>query len=424
MPSSRRFSDEYAMRCEIACRGVRSRRDLAADLEFALVGAVDAAEQSRELGAPRAEQPGEAHDLAGRDGQVGRIDRAAATEALGVHEDRGIRFVDDHRAGALLEVVEDGELLADHLLHEVDAQQLLDEVLPHELAVAQHGEAVADLVHLVEEVRDEEDRDALLLQRADDAEELGDLVGVEARGGLVEDEHLRLHVDRSGDRNELLHRERVVAEERPRVEVEVEAREQFGGAAAHRPPVDRAEAARLAAEHDVLGHRQVRQEVDLLVHRRDARCLRLGGAAERHLLAREGDGAGVDAVDARERLDERGLARAVLAHERVHLAGEHAEVDAVERLHAGEGDRDALHLDDRRGDGCLGHESLHRGCGGIRSVRCRGSRVGHGGCAAWTPAHPPSRERADAAASARSELSTGGRAGPRSPAPGRTSSPR
>ena len=105
----------------------------------------------------------------------------------------------------------------------------LDEVVADELAVAQHGEAVADLVDLVEEVRDEEDRDALLLERADDAEELGDLVGVEARGGLVEDEQLRLHVDGAGDRHELLHGERVVAEQRPRVEVEVEAREQLGG---------------------------------------------------------------------------------------------------------------------------------------------------------------------------------------------------
>ena len=201
--------------------------------ELARVGAVDAAEEARELRAAGSEEAGEADDLARGDRQVGRVHRTAAPELRRLHEGRGIRFVDDHRAGALLEVVERGELLADHLLHEVDAQQLLDEVLPHELAVAQHGEAVADLVHLVEEVRDEEDRDALLLQRADDAEELGDLVGVEARGGLVEDEHLRLHVDRTGDRHELLHRERVVAEERSGVEVEVEAREQLdrsGGA--------------------------------------------------------------------------------------------------------------------------------------------------------------------------------------------------
>ena len=276
-----------------------------------------------------------------------------------------LRLVDDGRTGALLEVVERGELLADHLLHEVDAQQLLGEVLPHELAVAEHREAVADLVHLVEEVRDEEDRDALLLQRADDAEELGDLVGVEARGRLVEDEHLRLHVDRAGDRDELLHRERVVAEQRVRIDVEVEPREELRRAAAHRAPVDRTEAMRLPPEHDVLGDRQVREEVDLLVHRRDARGLRLRRPAERDHVAREGDRAGVDAVDTGERLDEGGLAGAVLAHERVHLAGEHPEVDAVERLHTREGDRDAAHLDDRDGRfGVIGHAALRRVVGG------------------------------------------------------------
>ena len=156
----------------------------------------------------------------------------------------------------------------------------------------------------------------------------------------------------AGDRDELLHRERVVAEQRRRVDVEVEPREELGRPAAHRAPVDAAEAARLAAEQDVLGHGQVREEVDLLVHRGDAGGLRLGGAAERDLLARERDRAGVDAVHAGQGLDEGRLARAVLAHERVHLAGEHAEVDAVERLHAREADRDAAHLDDRRGAAC------------------------------------------------------------------------
>ena len=43
-------------------------------------------------------------------------------------------------------------------------------------------------------------------------------------------------------------------------------------------------------------------------------------------------------IDAGQRLDQRGLARAVLAHEGVHLAREQAEVDFVERFDAGEVD--------------------------------------------------------------------------------------
>ena len=50
----------------------------------------------------------------------------------------------------------------EHRVHQVDPEELPGEVLADELAVAQHGHAVADLVDLVEEVGDEEDGDAAL----------------------------------------------------------------------------------------------------------------------------------------------------------------------------------------------------------------------------------------------------------------------
>jgi hypothetical protein len=57
-------------------------------------------------------------------------------------------------------------------VHELDAQDLAREVFAHEGSVAQHRQPVGDLVHLVEEVGDEEDGDAVVLETADDAEEL------------------------------------------------------------------------------------------------------------------------------------------------------------------------------------------------------------------------------------------------------------
>ena len=65
-------------------------------------------------------------------------------------------------------------------------------VLTDELAVAQDRHAIADFVHLVEKMRDEEDRDALVAQPADEREQRLNLVGIEARGGLVEDQHARV----------------------------------------------------------------------------------------------------------------------------------------------------------------------------------------------------------------------------------------
>ena len=49
-----------------------------------------------------------------------------------------------------------------------------------ELAVAQHGVAVADLEHLLEAVGDEDDAEALRLEVADDAEELLHLASAES----------------------------------------------------------------------------------------------------------------------------------------------------------------------------------------------------------------------------------------------------
>ena len=108
-------------------------------------------------------------------------------------------------------------------------------------------------------------------------------------------------------------------------------REQLAGAPAHRrASAIGAEPAGLAAEEDVLGHGEVRAEVDLLVDGADPGGLRpAAGRRSDTLLAVERDRARVDAVDAGQHLDQGRLAGAVLAHQGVHLAGEQPEVDAV-----------------------------------------------------------------------------------------------
>ena len=85
-------------------------------------------------------------------------------------------------------------------------------VLADHRTVAQHGHPVGDLVDLVEEVRHEQDRDALVAQHPHDPEQLRDLAGVQAGRRLVEDQHPRVDGDRAGDRHQLLHRDRVAAE--------------------------------------------------------------------------------------------------------------------------------------------------------------------------------------------------------------------
>ena len=243
---------------------------------------------------------------------------------------------------------EQRQLLADHLGDEFGAVEFGSQELADVPAVAQDRDAVADRVHLVEEVRHEQDRHAAITELTDDGEQLLDLGGIEARRRLVEDEHLRIGDHRTADRHQLLHRQRQRRQRQPGVEMmQAELGERLLGAAMGRLPPDPEWSADLVTEHHVLADREVRAQVDLLVHDRDAGRLGVGGAVEPALLAVDHDLPGVDGVDAGQCLDERGLARTVLAHEGVDLARQQPEVDRVERLDAREGDRDAAHLDDR-----------------------------------------------------------------------------
>ena len=94
------------------------------------------------------------------------------------------------------------------------------------------------------------------------------------------------------------------------------------GRAAHRAPVHRREAAAGRVAHeDVLGDGQVREEARLLVDDGDAQRSGVGGPVQLRRRPVEEDRAGVGLVDAGQDLDQRALAGAVLADERVDLAG-------------------------------------------------------------------------------------------------------
>ncbi len=80
-PSDRRFSLEKAILWSIAWRGVRSLVRLGAHAHVAVIGGVGAEQQAGELGAARAEQTGDADDLALEDLEVDGLDAALAAQA-------------------------------------------------------------------------------------------------------------------------------------------------------------------------------------------------------------------------------------------------------------------------------------------------------------------------------------------------------
>src|SRR4051812_49767725 len=97
----------------------------------------------------------------------------------------------------------------------------------------------------------------------------------------------------------------------------------------HGPPIEEAEFPLLAAETDVLGDRAIGNEVDFLVDRADAGRLRLLRRGDRGGVTVEQDLAAVAVVISREDLDHRGLAGAVLADQRMHLAAADFERSAA-----------------------------------------------------------------------------------------------
>src|SRR5690606_7703253 len=125
------------------------------------VRAIGAVEQPGELGAPGSEQPREPDDLAVMDVEIRRLDGAPASEALGGQQGLLGAAIALLLAAVATQGAKRVEVLADHLPDERVAVELAREVLALVPAVAQDREPVADRVDLVEEVRDEEDRDAL-----------------------------------------------------------------------------------------------------------------------------------------------------------------------------------------------------------------------------------------------------------------------
>ena len=103
----------------------------------------------------------------------------------------------------------------------------------------------------------------------------------------------------------------------------------------------------LAAEEHVLEHRQRRDETRLLIDGTDAVLPRLLRRQRSDLLAGDENVAGIGGLRAGHDLDERRLARSVLADECVDLGREDLEGDVVERGDAAVVLRDAARSDER-----------------------------------------------------------------------------
>ena len=198
-------------------------------------------------------------------------------------------------------------------------------------------------------MRDEHDAHALVPQAAHEGKELFHLHIVQGGGRLVEDEHLAVHVHRAGDGDHLLHGQGVFLQVARHIHGQVELLHELARAGDHGLAVDGVHLRhRLAADEEVLRHREVGAEVDLLIHGGNAALLGLqrGVVAHGPFNALHADLARLKIVHACQTLDQRGLASAVFAHQRVDLALAQGEIHMVQRLDPREGHGDAAHGQD------------------------------------------------------------------------------
>ena len=148
-------------------------------------------------------------------------------------------------------------------------------------ALAHDGDPVGDREHLLEPMRDEDDRASRALRARDDVEQPLDLAGAQRSGRLVENDEIGVERQRLGDLDELALRRGEVAHlgvERQRVLLP-EIGENLAGAAPHggrdsRP--GRPSSGRKIFSSD----RKIGRETGLLHHHRDAGVKRLARAAQ------------------------------------------------------------------------------------------------------------------------------------------------
>ena len=204
-------------------------------------------------------------------------------------------------------------------------------------AVAHDDDAVGYGEHLRQAVRHEDRGHASRLQGAHPIEQPLGLAPGQRGGRLVEDQKPDPLRERSCDQDQLLGGKVERAHLGFRLDIDTESGEDVCGlgiayARSTKPQRDGS-----APKIHVLRHGQVRADVDFLRYQGDAGALGLGDVFRRIGRAGDSDGAFIAArgVNARQNLDQRRLAGAVLAEQRHDLTLRQIEIHTVDGSDAG-----------------------------------------------------------------------------------------
>jgi hypothetical protein len=207
-----------------------------------------------------------------------------------------------------------------------------------ELAQAQHGHPVGHGLDVGQIVRDDDDRDALALEPADEVEHDAGLGDAQGGRGLVHDDQSRLPQHGPGHRDSLTLAAGQRADRLPDRADRDHGQVGQGtlGLFLHRGLVQRPVPDRLPAEEHVLHDVQVVGQREVLVHGGDAEVGGVLGRVEPDRPALPENLSLILRPDARDRLDQRALARPVVTDKRRHLAQGNVQVDVGEGPHRAE----------------------------------------------------------------------------------------
>ena len=311
----------------------------------AAVDRAEAEDHIDQLGLAVALHASDADHLATADLDVDALEQGTTADAVEADTfDRELDLVGHRRLTGL----RCGQLAAHHQLGQLAGRDDLRVDRGDRAPGPQDRDRVGDLQHLVELVGDEQDRLALGLQLPQVGEELLDLLGHEDGRRLVEDQDAGTPEEDLDDLDPLAHADAECADQLVRVDIQPIGLGQRGDALGGVRPVDAPQRRGLAAEDDVLGDRQLVGQHEVLVDHADAGVDGVLRGLERSELAVDLHHALVGRLHPVEDLHQRGLARPVLADERMDLAARDLQVDPVVGNDAREPLDDALQLDGDR----------------------------------------------------------------------------
>ena len=336
------LGDEGDPPANAAARRVALDR-LAAKPDFAGVERIQTEENAGEFRAAGPHETEQAKDLAAVQGEVDVLDDALGAEVARGKQDGRLRCRCAFRVKLL-------DSAADHQRDHAADVEFPAGAESRQLAVAKHRDVVGHAHDVAENMRNVDHRLAGLAQPLDQAEQPFRFARGQRRGRLVEYDDWGVELQRLGDLDQLAFARRQPLDQRFRSKVEIDLRQKIARAGTHGGPIDQSErsetAAREAVDEDVLGDREIAEEIELLVDEGDACAAGVRRGLRRVGQPVEDHAAAVRPDDTADHVHQRALAGAVLTDQADDAAAAESQADVAQRMDAEECLGDALQRKD------------------------------------------------------------------------------